>query len=45
MLRDQLHRDGIQVGRWHLRTLMQRIGIAALSPQPSTSKRAPGHEF
>lgn len=44
MLRDQLHRQGIQVGRKHITTLMLRMGIAALAPQPGTSKRAPGHK-
>ena len=43
MLRNQLRREGIQVGRRHVGTLMQRMGIAALAPQPGTSKRAPGH--
>ena len=28
MLRDQLQRQGIQVGRRHITTLMQRMGIA-----------------
>ena len=45
MLRDQLHRHSIQVGRRHVTTLMQRMGIAALAPQPGTSKRAPGHKI
>ena len=44
MLRDQLHRQGIQVGRKHITTLMLCMGIAALAPQPGTSKRAPGHK-
>ena len=43
MLRDQLHREGIKAGRRHIGTLMQRMGITALAPQPGTSKRAPGH--
>ena len=42
MLRDQLDRQGIRVGRRHVRTLMLRMGIEALAPQPGTSKRAPG---
>jgi len=29
----------------HVGTLMQRMGIAALAPQPGTSKRAPGHKI
>ena len=45
MLRDQLHRQGIHVGRRHITTLMRRMGIEALAPQPGTSKRAPGHKI
>ncbi len=45
MLRDQLAREGIHVGRRHVGTLMQRMGITALAPQPGTSKRAPGHKI
>ena len=41
MLRDQLDREAIHVGRRHIRTLMLRMGIEALAPQPGTSKRAP----
>jgi putative transposase len=44
MLRDQLLRQGLQVGRKHVTTLMRRMGITALAPQPGTSKRAPGHK-
>ena len=32
-------------GRRHISTLMQRMGIEALAPQPGTSKRAPGHKI
>jgi len=45
MLRDQLQREGIQVGRRHIGTLMRRMGIAALAPQPGTSKRQPGNKI
>jgi len=45
MLRDQLRRQGIQAGRRHIRTLMYRMGIEALAPQPGTSKAAPGHKI
>lgn len=45
MLRDQLDREGIHVGRHHVRTLMLRMGIEALAPQPGTSKRAPGQKI
>jgi len=44
MLRDQLARQGIRAGRRHIRTLMLRMGIEALTPQPGTSQRAPGHK-
>ena len=44
MLRDQLARQGIHAGRRHIRTLMLRMGLEALTPQPGTSKRAPGHK-
>jgi putative transposase len=44
MLRDQLARQGICAGRRHIRTLMLRMGIEALAPQPGTSKAAPGHK-
>ncbi len=45
MLRDQLARDGIQVGRRHIGTLMRHMGIESLAPQPGTSKRNPGHKI
>lgn len=45
MLRDQLHRQGITVGRRHLGTLMRRMGLAAVAPQPGTSRRAPGNKI
>ena len=45
MLRDQLALQGIPVGRRHVRTLMQRMGIEALAPQPGTSHAAPGHKI
>jgi putative transposase len=45
MLRDQLHREGIKAGRKHIGTLMQRMDITALAPQPGTSKRTPGHKI
>ena len=44
MLRRHLLREGIKVGRRHVRTLMQRMGIEALCPQPGTSQRHPGHK-
>jgi putative transposase len=45
MLRDQLAREGVHVGRRHLRTLMKRMGIEALAPQPGASKAAPGNKI
>ncbi len=45
MLRDQLRMQGIHAGQRHIRTLMLRMGIAALAPQPGTSKAAPGHKI
>ena len=44
-LRRQLLRQGVAVGRRHIATLMRRMGIEALAPQPGTSKRAPGHKI
>ena len=44
MLRDQLNRQGIRAGRRHIGTLMLRMGIAALAPQPGTSKATPGNK-
>jgi hypothetical protein len=44
-LRRQLQREGVQVGRRHIGTLMLRMGIEALAPQPGTSQRAPGHKI
>jgi len=45
MLRDQLNSQGIPVGRKHVKTLMERMGIEALYRKPGTSKKNPGHEI
>ena len=45
MMRRQLRHQGIHVGRRHLSTLMERMGIQALCPQPGTSKRHPQHKI
>jgi putative transposase len=45
MLRRQLVRAGVRVGRRHVATLMCRMGIEALAPQPGTSKAQPGHKI
>lgn len=43
MLRDMLNREGWNVGRKHVGTLMKRMGIEALYRRPNTSKRHPAH--
>jgi putative transposase len=45
MLRDLLNAEGIVIGRRHVTTLMQRMGIEALYRKPNTSKPAPGHKI
>ena len=45
MLRRMLVRQGLKVGRRHVSTLMQRMGVEALCPQPGTSKAHPGHKI
>jgi len=44
MLRDMLQREGFEVGRRHVGTLMQRMGIEALYRKPNTSKKHPTHK-
>ena len=39
MLRDLLAREGVQVGRRHVVTLMAKMGIEALYRKPNTSKK------
>jgi putative transposase len=43
MLRDMLRREGLEVGRRHVATLMRRMGIEALYRKPNTSRRHPAH--
>jgi putative transposase len=43
LLRRLLRRDGVAVGRRHVRTLMRRMGLTAIAPQPGTSRRHRGH--
>ena len=43
MLRDMLKREGFEVGRKHVATLMRRMGIEALYRKPNTSKKHPLH--
>jgi putative transposase len=45
MLRRTLVQEGVLVGRRHVGTLMRRMGIAALAPQPGTSQARPGHKI
>jgi putative transposase len=45
MLRDLLNRDGVEVGRRHVATLMTRMGVEAIYRRPNTSKPAPGNKI
>ena len=45
MLRDMLSRQGLEVGRRHVRTLMRKMAIEAIYRRPNTSKPAPGHRI
>ena len=45
MLRDQLNRAGLDVGRNHVGTLMKRMGVKALYKKPETSKKHPAHKI
>ena len=43
MLRDSLRREGFQVGREHVATLMARMGVEPLYRRPRTTRKHPGH--
>jgi putative transposase len=43
MLRDMLRREGWQIGRKHVATLMKKMGIQALYRKPNTSRRHAAH--
>jgi putative transposase len=45
MLRDLLNREGVSIGRRHVATLMNRMGIEAIYRRPNTSKPAPGNRI
>lgn len=45
MLQGLLKKEGLEVGRLHVATLMKRMGIEALYRKPNTSKPAPGHKI
>ncbi len=44
MLRDLLAAEGSKIGRRHVKTLMQRMGIEAVYRRPRTSIPASGHK-
>ena len=43
LLRRLLRREGVAVGRRHVATLMRRLAITAIAPQPGTSRRHRAH--
>ena len=45
MLRDQLNRQGLKVGRRHVSTLMKKMGMVPLSCQKNTSAKHPRHKI
>src|ERR1700751_1308653 len=45
MLRGLLALQGCKIGRRHVKTLMQRMGIEALYCRPRTTKPEPGHKI
>src|SRR6201989_3255554 len=45
MLQGLLVAEGCKIGRRHVRTLMQRMGIEALYRRPRTTKAEPGHKI
>ena len=45
MLRGLLADQGCKIGRRHVKTLMQRMGIEALYRRPRTTKSEPGHKI
>jgi putative transposase len=44
MLRDFLNREGVEIGRRHVATLMKRMGMEAIYRRPNTSRPAPGNK-
>lgn len=45
MLRDFLAREGVEVGRRHVSTLMKRMGVESIYRRRNMSKPAPGHKI
>lgn len=43
MLRRELSKEGVEVGRRQIGTLMRWMNIHALAPRPGTSKSCPEH--
>jgi len=43
LLRRLLRREGVTIGRRHIGTLMRRMAITAIAPQPGTSRRHRAH--
>ena len=45
MLQGFLNREGFEIGRLHVRSLMRRMGIEAIYRRPNTSKPGQGHKI
>jgi putative transposase len=45
MLQGFLNREGFEIGRLHVRSLMRRMGIEAIYRRPNTSKPGHGHKI
>ena len=45
MLRDFLNREGVEIGRRHVATLMKRMGVEAIYRRPNTSQPTPGDKI
>ncbi len=45
MLQHLLKREGFEVGRLHVGTLMRKMGVEAIYRRPNTSKPEPGHKI
>ena len=44
-LQVMLRREGVQVGRRRIRTLMRKLGLWAIGPKPNTSRPHPAHRI
>jgi putative transposase len=45
MLRDLRNREGVEISRRHVATLMDRMGVQAIYRRANTSKPAPGNKI